>query len=359
MRAMSRSPAVKDLLETLGRSARSDAPVLLRGETGTGKSLFAQALHRESSRRDNPFVVVNCPTLSEHLFAGELFGYAEPTSNEGAVEQQRGCIEAAHGGTLFLDEVGELPFPLQVKLLSFLEEGRYSRIGERQMRHADIRIVAATNRDIENDIANGRFRSDLFFRLNVIEIKIPSMRERQEDVLPLARHFIETVAAQVGCPVPNLSRRAGEVLQCYSWPGNIRELKNMMERVVILSPTDLIEPEAFPDRLSGREHARPLVGGDCTVDNVEQEHILSVINRTPTLAKAAEILGIDYTTLWRKRKRYLGALAAERSLSQTAPATRRRGDGDSRLSRWFRYPPVQDHACRHFDRAIVFVHVPA
>jgi NtrC-family two-component system response regulator AlgB len=169
--------------------------------------------------------------------------------------------------------------------------------------------VAATNRDIEDDIAKGRFRGDLFFRLNVIEVRLPPMRERPEDILPLAQHFIETVASQVGCPVPHLSKRAVDSLKSYSWPGNVRELKNTIERAVILWPTDLIEPEAFPERQSGARYVRPLVGGDYTVDDVEQEHILRVIHRAPTLAKAAEILGIDYTTLWRKRKRYLSDLA--------------------------------------------------
>lgn len=305
----SQSPAVRNVMATIARAAQSDAPVLLRGETGTGKTMFAQAVHGESPRRDNPFVVVNCPTLSEELLASELFGHAKGAFT-GAVRDQMGRVETAHGGTLFLDEIGEIPVSLQAKLLRFLQEKRYERIGENQTRHSDVRIVTATNRNIEDDITNGRFREDLYFRLNVIDIDIPSVRDRPEDILPLARHFIETFATRVGCPVPHLSKPACDILQSYSWPGNIRELRNTIERAVILWPTDVIGPEALPDRLSGTKRLRPFVGGDCSVHEIEQEHILRVVNRTPTLDKAAEILGIDYTTLWRKRKRYLSDRAA-------------------------------------------------
>lgn len=304
------SAAIRIVMGTILRAARSDAPVLIRGETGTGKTLFAEILHGESPRREHPFVVVDCPSLSDELIASDLFGHARGAFT-GAVGDQQGRAEAAHGGTLFLDEIGEIPPALQSKLLRFLQEKRYERVGENQTRRSDVRIVAATHRNIDDDITAGRFRQDLLYRLNVVEVHIPSIRERPEDILPLARHFIRGFAEKVGIPTPNLSKGAADLLCSYAWPGNIRELKNTIERAVILWPGSVIEPEAFPERLSGASARQPpFVGGDYAIDEIEQEHILRVIHRAPTLERAAAILGIDHTTLWRKRKRYLASLAA-------------------------------------------------
>lgn len=283
MKGETRSPAFQRVMGTIRRAAQSDAPVFLRGETGSGKTLFAEVLHNESQRCANPFIVINCPTLSDGGLTNDSF---VPSSGPS-------------GGTLFLDDIGELPASFQTRLLRFVHDNR------------ELRIVAATSRNIDDDIAAGRFRQDLFFRLNVVEIDIPSIRERPEDILPLARHFIELFAAQGGSPVPELSASAAELLCSYFWPGNVRELKNTIERAVILSPSLVIEPAALPDRLTGKHLTRPFIGGDYAIEQIEQEHILRVINRTPTLEKAASILGIDYTTLWRKRKRYLSGLAAQ------------------------------------------------
>ncbi|HET6283793.1 MAG TPA: sigma-54 dependent transcriptional regulator [Polyangia bacterium] len=294
---------MRKVMEVIERAAQSDAPVLFRGETGTGKTALARAVHMQSARRRRPFVVVNCPTLSEELLASELFGHARGAFT-GAVKDQPGRVESASGGTLFLDEIGEIPSSLQAKLLRFLQDKQFERVGDNETRHADVRIVAASNRDIEEDIGKGLFRQDLLFRLNVLEIRVPPLRERPEDILPLARHFVPFFAAQLARPSPQLSPDAEALLVGYSWPGNVRELRNAIERALILWPTNVIEPEAFPERMTGSVRLRPVVGGDFALEDIEREHILRVLQRAPTLDRAAEILKIDSTTLWRKRKKY-------------------------------------------------------
>jgi len=297
------SPAMRQALDLTARAARSDAPVLFRGETGTGKTALARALHDQSARRERPFAIINCPTLSEELLASELFGHARGAFT-GAVRDQPGRVDVANGGTLFLDEIGELPVALQAKLLRFLQDKQFERVGENETRTADVRIVTATNRDIEHDIKSGHFREDLFYRLDVVEIRIPPLRERPDDILPLARRFLAFFSASVGRRLPELSPDAEALIRAYRWPGNVRELRNAIERAVILWPAEIIGPEAFPDRLAPAFPVRPFVGGDFSLDDVEREHILAVTARTPTLDEAAAILKIDASTLWRKRKRY-------------------------------------------------------
>jgi len=299
----SENPAMRQVFDLIARAAKSDAQVLFRGETGTGKTALARLLHDESARRARPFAVVNCPTLSEDLLASELFGHARGAFT-GAVKDQPGRVEAAAGGTLFLDEIGEMPVALQAKLLRFLQDKQYERVGESETRTADVRVVAATNRDIEADIVAGRFREDLFYRLNLIEIRVPPLRERPEDVMRLARRFLAFFSASVGRAVPELSKDAEALMLAHRWPGNVRELRNAIERAVILWPAELIGREAFPDRVGGPFPVRPFVGGDFSLDDIEREHILRVTGRTATLEEAAEILKIDTSTLWRKRKRY-------------------------------------------------------
>ncbi len=297
------SPGMRKAMDTIQRASRADAPVLLRGETGTGKTALARALHMQSDRRDKPFVVVNCPTLSEELLASELFGHTRGAFT-GAVKDQPGRVESAAGGTLFLDEIGEIPTSLQAKLLRFLQDKEFERVGDNETRRADVRIVAATNRNIEDDIAKGLFREDLLFRLNVIEVRVPPLRERKEDILPMARHFIGFFAAQLARPIPQLSSQAATMLGAYDWPGNVRELRNTIERTLILWPSNVIEPDAFPERLTGSVRITPTVGGAFTLEQIEREHILRVVQQSPSLDRAAEILAIDAATLWRKRKRY-------------------------------------------------------
>jgi NtrC-family two-component system response regulator AlgB len=298
-----RSARMRAVLETLTRAAASDAAVLLTGESGTGKTILARALHARSRRAARPFVVVNCPTLSAELLTSELFGHARGAFT-GAIREREGRVEAAHGGTLFLDEVSEIEPGLQSKLLRFLQDRTFERVGENRTRLADVRVVAATNRDLAEEVRAGRFREDLLYRINVLEIAIPPLRERPEDVLPLARAFLAFFARSSGRPVPELSPDAEQTLARHPWPGNVRELRNAIERALILWPTDVIGPEAFTGRVVGGATGEPFVGGRFTLDDVEREHIRTVIGACATLDEAAAVLGIEPSTLWRKRKRY-------------------------------------------------------
>jgi NtrC-family two-component system response regulator AlgB len=297
----SRSPRVRQVLGILAKAATRDVSVLLRGENGTGKSILARQLHAFSARSARQFVVVNCPTLSEDLLASELFGHARGAFT-GAVRDQPGRVESAEGGTLFLDEIGELPPSLQAKLLRFLQDKQFERVGENQTRTADVRIVAATNRDLEAEVKAGRFREDLLFRLNTIEIIVPPLRERREDVLPLAQRFL-AFFAEPGAPPLELSREANAALVSYDWPGNVRELRNAMERASILAGGRRIGIEWLPERIAGQATI-PHLGGDFTLEQVEREHIQRVLTRTTMVEDAARILGIDTSTLWRRRKKY-------------------------------------------------------
>jgi two-component system, NtrC family, response regulator AlgB len=299
------SPKVRAVLEIAARAAASDVPVLLRGESGTGKTVLARTIHSLSPRGKHPFVLVNCPTLSEELLASELFGHARGAFT-GALRDQPGRVESAQGGTLFLDEIGEITPSLQAKLLRFLEEKEFERLGENKTRKADVRTIAATNRELEENVRNGLFREDLLYRLNVIDLQLPPLRDRPEDILRLARRFLLFFAKSARRQPQELSRAAEDALRSYSWPGNIRELKNAIERAVILWPAQMIGPEAFPAHISARVKAAgsPQIGGDFSLEEIEREHITRVISRSATREDAATVLGIDASTLWRKRKKY-------------------------------------------------------
>ncbi len=305
----SRSPRVRQLLAMLAKAATHDVSVLLRGENGTGKSVLAGYLHALSARSSKPFVVVNCPTLSQELLASELFGHARGAFT-GAVRDQQGRVEAAEGGTLFLDEIGELSPALQAKLLRFLQDRQFERVGENTTRTANVRIVAATNRDLEAEVKGGRFREDLLFRLNAFEILVPPLRERPEDILPLAQRFLDFFArANAGhghsFQRHELTPEAEAALCAFAWPGNIRELRNVMERASILAAGVRIGPELLPERIVGQT-IKPQLGGNHTLEDIEREHIQRVLARVATAEEAARILGIDTSTLWRRRKRYEG-----------------------------------------------------
>jgi NtrC-family two-component system response regulator AlgB len=298
-----KSPAMRELLAVVARAAQSEVPVLLRGESGTGKGVVARLLHAQSPRAEGPFAVVNCPTLSDELLASELFGHTRGAFT-GAVRDQTGRVEAAEGGTLFLDEIGEIAPALQAKLLRFLQEKQYERLGETRTRRADVRLVAATNRDLEADVAAGRFREDLLYRLNVVELTLPPLRERREDVPDLARHFLRFFAREAGRPQLRFSPATEVTLAAHDWPGNVRELRNAVERAVVLSPGPSIEPSALPGRIAPASGQTPQVGGNFTLDEIERAQIEAVVAHAPSLEEAARILGIDSSTLWRKRKKY-------------------------------------------------------
>ena len=270
---------MQQALEVAYKVAPIDATVLLRGESGVGKGVFARAIHARSKRATRPFVTIHCPSLSAELLESDLFGHTRG-SFTGAVRDTLGKVTAAEGGTLFLDEIGDLPLALQPKLLRLLQEKEYERVGDTVTRVSNVRIIAATNRNLETEVANGRFREDLFYRMNVIEVIVPSLRQRRKDILPLARTLLAVFAAQTGKVVSSFTSEAEAVLGSYDWPGNVRELRNAIERGVILSTS-------------------PSVG----VENLPSEHIRRVLATAPSLEAAAQILGIDPSTLYRKRKR--------------------------------------------------------
>jgi NtrC-family two-component system response regulator AlgB len=296
--------SMRRVLEVAFKAAASDATVLIRGESGTGKGVLARALHARSRRAGAAFVTVNCPSLSAELLESELFGHVKGAFT-GAVQDTVGKVAAADGGTLFLDEVGELPPPLQPKLLRLLQERQYERVGETRTRAADARILAATNRDLAADVAMGRFREDLLYRLNVIEVIVPPLRERRRDVLPLAEHLLRFFARQTGRALTGFSAEAEAAIARHPWPGNVRELRNAIERGVILCAGPEVGLADLPAQVGAQLPPGDVeVGGDVTLDRLEAEHIRRVLAHTPTLDRAAEVLGIDPSTLYRKRKRY-------------------------------------------------------
>ncbi len=301
----SSEPAMWQALETVFAVAASDATVLLRGESGTGKGVLAKAVHARSRRATGPFVTVHCPSLSAELLESDLFGHTKGAFT-GAVRDTVGKVAAAAGGTLFLDEVGDLPLPLQPKLLRLVQDRTYERVGEAVVMTADVRIVAATNRDLEGEVAAGRFREDLLYRLNVIEVMVPPLRERRDDVLPLADHLLAQFAGRAYKPVAGFTPAAREAIQRHRWPGNVRELRNAVERAVLLGKGTEIDVKDLPPAVTAPPpaNAKVAVGEGVPIDAVEVEHIRRVLAASPTLEDAARTLGIDPSTLYRKRKRY-------------------------------------------------------
>jgi NtrC-family two-component system response regulator AlgB len=297
-------PAMRQALEVAFRAAPSEATLLLRGESGTGKGVLARAVHARSPRAAGPFITVHCPSLSAELLESELFGHALGAFT-GAVRETQGKVAAAEGGTLFLDEVGDLPLPLQPKLLRLLQEKRYERVGEARTRVSDVRILAASNRDLAGLVAEGAFREDLLYRLNVVEIVIPPLRQRPHDVLPLANHLLQFFSKQAPRSVEGFTEEAKEVLQRYPWPGNVRELRNAVERGVILATGPMVGVADLPAQIGSPPPGHnAIVGGRVTLDELEAEHMRRILSSTATLEEAASILGIDPSTLYRKRKRY-------------------------------------------------------
>ena len=298
----SRSPVMQKTLALAQRVADSDATLLIRGESGTGKTMLARAIHSWSRRSAKNFGVVSCPSLSLELLESELFGHVKGAFT-GALRDHLGRIAACEGGTLFLDEIGDLPLPLQAKLLRVLQEKEYERVGEVETRKADVRIIAATSVDLAEAVKVGRFREDLFYRLNVVEIIIPPLRERQEDILPLAERLLAFFARQNHRGLLGFTEEARLVLQHYPWPGNVRELRNVLERAVLLSPGETIGVENMPIHLAPMP-TEPKVGDLVSLETIEEMHIRQVLAATKSLEEAARILGMDPVTLWRRRKKY-------------------------------------------------------
>jgi two-component system, NtrC family, response regulator AlgB len=298
-------PAFARLLDQVRKAAKADATILLRGESGVGKGVMAKRVHAESNRAKGPFVTVSCPSLSAELLESELFGHTQGAFT-GAVKETFGKVAAADRGTLFLDEIGDLPPPLQPKLLRFLQEREYERVGETRTRTADVRVIAATNRDLKADVTAGRFREDLLFRLEVIEFTLPPLRDRKPDILPLARAALAGFARQMGKKLTGFDPAAEALLTAYRWPGNLRELRNACERVALLCDGPKVTPDDLPERLRHRSPPSPGVNTTAplrTLEEVEAEHIARVLAATPSLDEAAEVLGIDPSTLYRKRKK--------------------------------------------------------
>jgi NtrC-family two-component system response regulator AlgB len=296
-----RSPAYAGFLETARRAAASDAVLLLRGESGTGKTVFARWIRAHSRRADGPFVTVHCPMLSTDLMSSILFGHRKGAFT-GAVADSTGKVEEAEGGTLFLDEIGDLGMDAQIRLLRFHE-----RLGDAKERKADVRLIAATNRPLEEEVRSGRFREDLLYRLNVISLTLPPLRDRTEDVLTMAGHYLRFFQRHQGRPHLAYSPECVRAIAAYPWPGNLRQLRNAVERAVILSPSEVLE--AADLGLSGTGLVDPpltrdLLGDDVSLEELEREHIARAVARAPSFESAARVLGIDVTTLQRKRKRY-------------------------------------------------------
>jgi NtrC-family two-component system response regulator AlgB len=294
-------PEMRRILDMAKKSASRDSTVLMLGESGTGKSLLARQIHRWSSRGHEPFVTVNCPSLSRDLLESELFGHMKG-SFTGAIATTWGKVAAADRGTLFLDEIGEMPLEIQPKLLRLLQEREYERVGEAKIRLANVRVIAATNRDLKEAVARGAFRQDLLYRLDVISFHLPALRERPGDILPIAENELPILAAHTGSPVKGFSKAAREAMKRYAWPGNIRELRNVIERATILASGDEIEVGDLPFSSDDVPATRPSLGGMFSIEEIEAEHIRKVLNRTSTLQEAATILKLDPTTLLRKRK---------------------------------------------------------
>ncbi len=300
-----------EMMKVLGmvsKVAKTDSTVLITGESGTGKELIAKALHVNSRRKNRSFITINCGALPENLQESELFGHARGAFT-GALREKRGLFQEANGGTLFLDEVGEMTPPTQVKLLRFLQDGEIRRVGENDPIHVEVRLIAATNKDLEKQIEEGHFREDLFYRLNVIPIHLPPLRERRDDIPLLVNHFIKQHQAKEDVQIKSITSEAMQILTAYDWMGNVRELETVIERAAILSSGSELEPGDLPPSIRKIQPAAAPVSEPVfeakTLEELEKHYILSTLDKYEwNQKKASELLGISTTTLWRKLKTY-------------------------------------------------------
>jgi transcriptional regulator with GAF, ATPase, and Fis domain len=310
-----RSAALRRVLQDVDTIAPTNATILIFGETGTGKELIVDAIHQRSRRRDRPLVRVNCSSIPKELFESEFFGHVKGAFT-GAIKDRLGRFEAAEGGTLFLDEVGEIPMELQCKLLRVLQEKSYERVGEERMRHADVRIIAATNRDLKREVSEGRFRQDLYYRLNVFQLKVAPLRERLEDIPLLAKHFVESSAKELRCQKPRLTEAGIKALQDYDWPGNIRELQNVIERAVIFAQGGILnfDVPVFDSSANLTSFAprnvhqtEPEYLTELEIRRREHRNLFLVLQKAGWKIKgvggAAELLGVSPTTLFARMQK--------------------------------------------------------
>jgi len=304
-RIIGKSSVMQDICRTLVKVAASDATVLLHGESGTGKGLIARAIHHNSPRRERSFVEINCAGLPEPLLESELFGHARGAFTD-AKSARKGLIEEANEGTFFLDEIGDASLAIQSKLLKVLEDGQLRRVGENSPRSVNVRFVAATNKDLKAEVEKSRFREDLFFRLNVVAIRLPPVRERVEDVPMLAHHFLGELATRAGKAIREFSPGALDVLKAYHWPGNIREIKNVLEHSIIMADDDVIREPDLPAflRSSPKRNGASTDFGELSLADLERHHIQRLLQSKSDLGTVAKILGIGRTTLWRKMREY-------------------------------------------------------
>jgi two-component system, NtrC family, response regulator AlgB len=294
--------SMQRFMETAKKAAPSEAIILLRGESGTGKSVYARAIHNWSGRSTKPLGIVSCPAVPHDLLESEIFGHVRGAFT-GAVKDNPGRIAACEGGTLFLDEIGEMPFSIQAKLLRFIQDKEYERLGEATSRKANVRIIAATNADLEKHVAEGIFREDLFYRLNVINLIVPPLRERTEDIMPLALSFLAYFCRINHKTIQGFTDDAIKRMSGYKWPGNVRELRNTIERAVILGSAKQVGDNDLPENITPVPVTQ-VIGDMVPLSVIEELHIRRIMTKTASLQEAAEILGIDQATLWRRRKAY-------------------------------------------------------
>jgi len=299
-----KSPRIVEVYKTLARATLSPSNVLIVGESGTGKELVARGIHENSPRRAKPFVAVNCGALTETLLESELFGHVKGAFT-GAMGAKTGLFQEADGGTLFLDEIGDIPPSLQVKLLRVLQEGEIKPVGSAESHNVDVRVIAATHRDLEAAVAKELFREDLYYRLKVILIDLPPLRSRMEDLPALVDHFLARYAQRIHKPVSHISEESMSQLMSYHWPGNVRELEHAIERAVTMTRTTVLYPEDFPPEIRGADKGQIPGTSPNSLEDLEKAHILKVLEENQfNKSKAASVLGIDRKTLHRKAQRY-------------------------------------------------------
>ena len=297
-----KSSALSDVVSQARKVAATDVSVLINGETGTGKEVFAQAIHSASGRRGEAFLALNCSAFSRELLESELFGY-KAGAFTGAVKDKKGLLEEANHGTLFLDEIGEMALELQAKLLRVLETGEFVKVGDTKTTHVDVRILSATNRNLKEEIANGRFREDLYFRLSVFRILLPPLRQRRDDILLLAQHFIGLYAREIGRTAPSLSTEAKNIFLAYPWPGNVREMMNAIEHALIVCEDEITRHDLPIDMLTG--DTSTAADDSFDLKSVERNHIIKVLHHTHgNKTETARMLKIGLTTLYRKIEEY-------------------------------------------------------